>query len=467
MKNIWVPLILLAALASCSLFRSRAELYPEGIIFPLSKAHTLSFEGEILESLLLRDGRLFLATHEGRVYAMDAGEPEMAWEFRMRSAAAGPVHLGVEHIYSWDVEGTVYCLDAGGSPVWEAPLSEPLSAGGCEGDAHFFVATTAGELVALDRATGRTVWRFRADDEIQCEPACSPGRVAFGCEDGNVYILNTDGRPVGRFPTGGAVRGGLRIDDERVYFGSFDHFVYCVSLHDLETKWKVRTGGPVDGRPVLEEDRIHIISRNNVLYCFARRSGTVLWWKHVPARSRFYPQVIDDRITAASRSARLVCFDVQSGEDRGQFDAGAELRANPVWYAPYLILAHFDRNTGQGRLSYLKKEVKASVVFAKASPQKPNEEIQVKADVTGFFQPQYTFYLTRYLLLNYGLYYYVPIQVEEKRQVVRDRSEVNTWDWFPEDPGLYVIEVYAEDERETASSEAAFLIEKGVSNETG
>ena len=89
MRNIWIPFLLLVLLSSCSLFRARVEPYPEGIIFPLSPANTLDFEGEVHEALLLRDGRLYLATHEGRVYTVDAGEPEIEWEFQMRAAGAG------------------------------------------------------------------------------------------------------------------------------------------------------------------------------------------------------------------------------------------------------------------------------------------------------------------------------------------------------------------------------------------
>ena len=464
MRKIWIPFLLLVLLSSCSLFRARVEPYPEGIIFPLTPAHTLDYEGEVRESLLLRDGRLYLATHEGHVYAVDAGEPKIEWEFQMRAAGAGPVSLGEEHVYSRDMEGRVYCLDAEGNSLWEVSLSEPSSAGMCEGDGHLYLATEAGKLLALNLDTGGPAWSFQAEDGIQCEPACGPGIVAFGCEDGNVYVLRTDGSPVGRIPTEGPVRGGLLINGDRLYFGSSDHFLYCVSLPDLKMRWKVRTGGPVEARPVMDGGRVYVVSRNNVLYCLARRSGTVLWWKHVPARSRFRPEIIDDRITAASLSTRLVCFDVQNGESRGTYEAPVELRANPVWSAPHLILAHYDRETGLGRLSFLKKEVKATIVFSKTSPQPPNEEIQVKAEATGFYKPQYTFFLTRYLMLNYGLYFYLPALEGEERQLVQDRSEAATWDWFPEELGVYIVEVDVEDEKETASSAAAFPIEKGGSN---
>lgn len=467
MKKIWVSLILLAGLPACSLFRARTAPYPEGIIFPLTETHSLDIEGEVRESLRLRGDRLYFTTHEGQVYGVDARERKGEWEFRMDAEAASRICVGEEHVYAWDAAGTVYCLNADGDLMWKAPLSEPLYEGGKEGTAHLFLATTAGELLALDKATGETVWRFKAGDSIRCEPACFSGTVAFGCEDGYVYVLSSDGRLAGRFAAGGAVRGGILLDADRLFFGSFDHFFYCVELPDLKLRWKVGTGGGIDNPPVLDHRRVYVISRNNVLYCFARKSGTVLWWSNVPARSRFRPELINDRITAASRSTRLICFDAQSGQDRGRFDAEMELRANPVWYAPYLVLVHFDGHTGKGRLSFLEKEVKASLVFSKTAPQSPNEDIEVRVEAAGFFQPEYEFFLTRHLLVQFGLHFTIPVQIGEARRVVQERSEKNSWDWFPEEPGLYVIEVKVNDEREEVSSEKAFLIAKGDSNETG
>jgi outer membrane protein assembly factor BamB len=467
MKKIWVLLILLAGLPACSLFRAKTVPYPERIIFPLRQTHSLGIAGEVRESLLLREDHLYFTTYEGRVYSIDARERKVEWEFRMNAAGASRVCLGEERIYAWDAEGTVYCLDAAGNLMWKAPLSESLHEGGDEGSAHLYLATTAGELAALDKAEGKTVWRFKVDGEIHCDPACHAGVVAFGCEDGYVYVLSSDGRLLGRFAAGSAVRGSVLLDENRLYFGSSDHFFYCVALPDFKLKWKVRTGGGIESPHVLDHRRIYVIGRNNVLYCLARKSGTVLWWSHVPARSRFRPELIDDRITVASLSKRLVCFDVRSGEERGRFDAGLELRANPVWFAPYLVLAHFDPDTGHARLSFLEKEVKVVVVFSKTDPQRLNEEIQVKVEVSGFYLPQYEFYLTRHLMLRFGLHLYIPVQTGEARQVVQERSENASWDWFPEEPGLYVIEVQVNDEKEEASSKAAFLIEKGDSNATG
>ena len=65
---------ILAVLPACLLFRSRPPEYPEGLRFPLSGESHLVFEGEIIDTLLLKENQLTFATREGRIYGLDPAE---------------------------------------------------------------------------------------------------------------------------------------------------------------------------------------------------------------------------------------------------------------------------------------------------------------------------------------------------------------------------------------------------------
>jgi hypothetical protein len=211
--------------------------------------------------------------------------------------------------------------------------------------------------------------------------------------------------------------------------------------------------------PVTDGRRLYVISKNNVLSCFDRRNGTLLWWNHIPARSPYQPILIQDKVVAGTLSSRLVCFDVETGQENGRFEASLDLRTNPVWVPPYLVLAHFNRRTGEGGLSFLEKDVKVVLTFSKASPQMPNEEITVTATATGFHLPQYEFHVIHYRLFQFGWGKWVPVQAEQDRRVLQSRSEENTWTWYPEEPGLHVIGVHVSDEQEEAATETWFRIQ--------
>ncbi len=467
MKKIGFLMCLWAGMTACSLFRSRLVSYPTGVVFPLVKAHSLSWAGEMSGPLLFRSDRIYFATLDGRLNCVSAQTREMIWTYEMTEKQPAYICLGQQNIYIWNSTGSVHCLVPSGNLKWEISVSESLSQGACESPALFLLSTTCGLVLALDNGNGKEVWRFQADQEIKSELLFAAGNVIFGCEDENVYFLNARGTLKGRFAAEGAVRGGLWCDGKQVFFGSLDHYFYCVELISLDRKWRARSGGPLDCFPIADSQRIYFVGSNNVMYCLARKSGTVLWWNHVPARSRFRPVIIDDKIAASSLSSNLICFDVKTGEKYGGFEAAQELQSNPIWYAPYLVVAHIDRDNDESRLVFLAKEVKVTVTFSKPGPQLPNEEIVVKADTSGFFKPEFEFFLTPMLWLRFGLGGQLPVVLVEARKLVQEKSDKNSWTWFPEEAGFYVLEIKAVDEKETSASRALYRIIKGEENEKG
>lgn len=458
MRKTAALLPLLAMLSACLLFRSRPPEYPAGLWFPLAGDSHLDFDGEVLETLLLRENQLAFATREGMVLSFDATTKKELWSFSMRAAAAGPLIPGRDVFYARDTAGNVYALDFAGKLRWQTSLAEHLAGGACEGSGLFSVATAEGVLVALNTVSGQEAWRYTATDKILSDPVDTGREIVFGCEDGFVYFLAPSGELRGRISVGQAVRSGFLSTGRRLYFGSEDEYVYCVDPNSRKIKWKARTGGPVRSRPVNEGSRIYVISRNNVLYCLNGRGGTVLWWAHVPARGDFLPVIVRDKIAVASRSSKVVCFDAGTGEARGAYEAAWEARANPIWWDPFLLVAHYDRKTGKGRISFLEKEVKVTLGFSKTGPQPPNEEIVITAEAVGFFQPQYEFFLTRYVLVAFGTQSLIPLKWGDGEWVAQPVSENKTWEWFPEESGLYLVRVVVRDARERAETEKPFRV---------
>ena len=62
-------------------------------------------------------------------------------------------------------------------------------------------------------------------------PASITDMLFFGGGDGNFYGYKSDGTKIFSFGTGGLVPSGPAISNGRIYFGSYDGFVYCLSLN--------------------------------------------------------------------------------------------------------------------------------------------------------------------------------------------------------------------------------------------
>lgn len=76
--------------------------------------------------------------------------------------------------------------------TWKSKLTACLSAPVVAEGRVFAAACDAGQIVALDAATGRPAWRFTAGGRIDTPPTIYQGLCLFGCHDGWIYALRAE-----------------------------------------------------------------------------------------------------------------------------------------------------------------------------------------------------------------------------------------------------------------------------------
>jgi outer membrane protein assembly factor BamB len=76
--------------------------------------------------------------------------------------------------------------------AWETRLGGKLTSPVVAGGMLLAAQTDTHRVLALDAATGRTVWSYVADARIDSPPTIDHGRALFGSADGRVYCLRLD-----------------------------------------------------------------------------------------------------------------------------------------------------------------------------------------------------------------------------------------------------------------------------------
>jgi outer membrane protein assembly factor BamB len=459
MKKTSILLLFFIFFGCCSLFKAKIPPYPSGIIFPLVKEAELAYGGEIIAHLQKSENRLYLSTREGKVYCVDGQKREILWIYDAPDFLASDPCLGEDVIYAVGERNSLYCLSTEGQLQWEKPFTNNITSEIKADDNKVYIGTDNGEFFCLSSEDGQELWQYQAEGAIRSNPVIWNNLVLFGCDDHHLYFLNQEGRLVSKFDTGGKLKATLLVDNDSLYFGTEDRYLHCVNLNPIKTKWKFQTGAETYIPPAIDDKRVFFLCWNCVLYCLNRKSGTILWWNSVPSRSYYRLEVIDEKVVASSLSSTVVCFGLRKGEEQGAFDATQEIKSNPVWFEPYLLVNLYDRDKDAGKLVFLKKEVKATIFPSKGSPRKINEEVIFTANATGFHMPNYEFFLTRFKKLRF----YPDLLVffrDGRRNIVQESSDDNSWDWFPEQEGYYIIGVVIEDEREKARTEIPFVINR-------
>jgi len=155
---------------------------------------------------------------------------------------------------------------------------EAIVAGG-----RCFVGTFAGNMYALDVATGETVWTFKAAGPVGASPCYGDGKLYFGADEGfdtgHLYCVNAaDGVLVWKYEAGAGIWVSPACDGRQVYFGDRAGVFHAVSVETGKAAWMLKTAGMILTPASFSEDggRIVFGSEDMHVYCVSP-AGAVLW----------------------------------------------------------------------------------------------------------------------------------------------------------------------------------------------
>jgi outer membrane protein assembly factor BamB len=429
---------------ACSLFRSRPAPYPEGVIFPLAQTATIEFEGRAVRSLVKGGGKLYFATDKGVLFCLDEHGGRVLWKYEASSALGCPPAVGPRIIAVRDTADTVFGISPDGALIWKIKLRGTASSDIFLAEDRLYVGTREGFLYALSTSKGEVLWEFETGGAVEAGCVAWYDSVVLASTDGRVYFLGHDGKLRGRWEAGAAIRVTPVADGDCLYFGADDDSFSCLDLKSRERKWRLRLEGRILSAPRADEKSVYFTASNTVLYALNKSNGNIKWWRILPSRSPFSQEISLDKILATSSSSVLVGLDRTTGEEKGRYDASLEVRSNPVWSAPDILVALYDSASDKGSLVQLQKAITVELSALPPLSAGVGAEVVFTASPVGFYLPKYEFY----------------IRSGAGRTVAREASDRNSWTWFPDKEGKVTIGVKVSDAKETRESEMVFEVTK-------
>ena len=272
--------------------------------------------GTIYASPVIADGRLFISSKSGYLYALDAATGDELWRFQlsdyvvrstpaveddivyigagfnlfaldastgneiwrfpMRYAGQSSPLIAGSNVLVTSQEGLMYAVDkATGEQDWSLP-TEGLPFGGVATDGTIaIVATDSGTVHCIDIASGRSLWRVRTGGELFASPTLAGSSVIVTSKLGTTMALDLDrGDLLWEVASGGMQPAA--VDGQAVYISGTDGAITAVSLITGETQWVYPTGRTVSGAPVLAGDFV-IAGTGRNLVALNRESGQPVW----------------------------------------------------------------------------------------------------------------------------------------------------------------------------------------------
>ena len=263
------------------------------------------------------------------------------------------------------------------------------------------IGTREGEILALDRNTGETRWRFELVGEeenraVYGTPVVSGDTIYVGAYDSMLYAISLDGELLWQEVVDGSIVGGVTVVDDvlfvgssiedsnegtvyafdatngdekwargvsgsvwstpavengLVYFGSLDHNVYALSLEDGEEIWRFTTDGAVTAAPVVSDGFVYIGSFDSTFYKLDAASGSEAW-RFEGANNWYWTHAILDATTVyvSSLDHNVYALDRATGEKRWSIETEGSIVGAPVIVRDMIAVASRDGKIRLARL---------------------------------------------------------------------------------------------------------------------
>jgi outer membrane protein assembly factor BamB len=268
------------------------------------------------------------------------------WTLGGRTLLEFPPVMAEGKLFLLKNNGAVYAIDKRtGKVIWKRKVGALAAASPAYGNGRVFVPLLSrgkslpGAVYALRASDGKVLWRRLLPSRSESSPVFDNDRVYLGSENGRVYALRAgDGAVRWTYDAHGAVKGGLALADGKLYFGDYSGRVYALRQTDGHQLWDTGTSsGPLGFRsgqfystPAVAYGRVYIGNTDGRMYSFSSSNGKLAWAKGTGGYVYSSPavaQVPGGRPTVyfGSYDGKFYAVDARSGKVRWSYHDGGKI----------------------------------------------------------------------------------------------------------------------------------------------
>lgn len=316
-------MVLLSVNAACAGYRPVPEFDPGD----LQKPHAL--EGTPLTRLwrsrplrgpsapVASDSlNAYLGGSDRRVVAVDLSSGKTRWAVRVPGPLVGGVIESGSVIYAATDQpgGKVYAFRkesgrqewATGTGYVEAPMALT--------DGHLAVLNRKGQMLALEVANGKVVWRKRLPSNRVAPLVLDTGMVMVTSYDSLYRIRMKDGQIMLRRRAPGVVTSPWIRLGAHLVAGTGDSMVIAISPDSLRETWRVHLDAPLLVSPAAQGDTIYCVTRVGSIYRVEPGPEPVVNQIHAPGwPATGTPTLIGPWVLVGGADGALYGFDREDG----------------------------------------------------------------------------------------------------------------------------------------------------------
>ena len=212
-------------------------------------------------AVLLESGR---GSGKGRVVALRRKGGRTVWSKLLPGRVESSPLLHQGRVYVGSEHGTLYAFDADtGRQIWTYQAAGAIKGSPTFADGKLYIGNYGGDVQAIRASDGKLVWKSGAarglvrSGNFYATAAVAFGRVYIGSTDGRVYSFSSaNGELAWAHQTGGYVYSSAAVKNvpglgPTVFVGSYDGTFYALDARSGDVRWTHRAGGRISGSPTV------------------------------------------------------------------------------------------------------------------------------------------------------------------------------------------------------------------------
>jgi outer membrane protein assembly factor BamB len=227
------------------------------------------------------NGGFIVGDNEGQVYLVQDRNADPYLEADKSIWAIPLVDVEQGRVYIASMNHFLYAMDLEtGAQIWAFEADGAIAGAPDLRDGLLYFGTLASTLYAIDAETGAEQWTFGAQGWLWGGPLVHQDAIYFGDMAGNLYALDAnEGRELWTFEAQGGIRVKPLVAGDLIYFGTRDKKVYAVRVDDGGKAWSQPVDGAVYSQPVISDNKLLLAlhSAKVKLAALDIESGAELW----------------------------------------------------------------------------------------------------------------------------------------------------------------------------------------------
>ncbi|WP_158086475.1 PQQ-binding-like beta-propeller repeat protein [Streptomyces phaeoluteigriseus] len=264
--------------------------------------------------------RLFCASKEGRVVALNAATGAVVWSSsNLGRIKRGPTAYGGLLYVASDTGRLAALSQETGRTIWATELLGAATMPAVVGDV-VYTSSGGGRIYAIDAKTGNKKWSISVEFVPSIVSVIS-GKVYFTGRDGSVAAASTQSgslvwktRLQGRDSTGQSARCGTpAVTASHLYCTANDGTIYAFSVRDGKRQWTYKMQAEGDRTVSVQGDDVYGADSSGRVYALDARTGMKRWSEAVPGGVVIPPLLVGRELYLGTGSGHLVVLDPSTG----------------------------------------------------------------------------------------------------------------------------------------------------------